>query len=476
MDRRFVPGFLGNVVAGRVANRLDLQGANFVVDAACAASLAALDAGVRQLRSRDADVALVGAVDGNNNAVSFMAFAKTHALSPRGRSRPFDDSADGISLGEGVAVLALKRLCDAERDGDRIRAVVKGVGSSSDGRNRSMTAPHPQGQLTALRRAYEDAGVDPTTVGLIEAHGTGTAVGDKSEIESLNLAFENSDMASQSCAIGSVKSMIGHTKVTAGLAGLIKGILALEHHVLPPTIGVETPNSRVDFTKSPFFINTETRPWLNSDKGHPRRCGVSAFGFGGANYHVVLEEYRNGYRDADALDLGPRDAELFAFRGPDRPHIEQALQRLLQDIEHPEHIELAELAYGLHTEQRQANGESGMAACRLSLLAASTSDLKQKLVLALELLRGGQAEFKHPTGVYFKEGAAAAGDMCFLFPGKGRNKSTCCGIWWWDGPNCTDCSSGPMRFSPNICRKRCPGSSIRFRRSAMTSGRASRAR
>ena len=423
-----LPGILGNVVAGRVANRLDLQGSNFVVDAACAASLAALDAGVRQLRSRDADVALVGAIDGNNNSAAFMAFAKTHALSPRGRCRPFDDSADGISLGEGVAVLALKRLCDAERDGDRIRAVVKGVGSSSDGRNRSMTAPHPQGQVTALQRAYEDASVDPATIGLIEAHGTGTAVGDRSEIESLNLAFEDSGMAPQSCAIGSVKSMIGHTKITAGLAGVIKGVLALEHHVLPPTIGVEKPNSLVDFTKTPFFINTETRPWLDSGKGHPRRCGVSAFGFGGSNFHAVLEEYRDGYRDSDALDIGPRDAELFAFRGPNRPHIEQALQRLLQDIEHPEQTDLAQLAYSLHMEQRkdleqrQANVESGMGVCRLTLLAASISDLKQKLALALDLLRGEQAEFKHPTGVYYKEGAAAAGDMCFLFPGQGSQQ------------------------------------------------------
>ncbi|PPD04741.1 MAG: erythronolide synthase, partial [Methylocystis sp.] len=180
------PGFLGNVVAGRVANRLDLRGANFTVDAACASSLAALDVGIRQLRSGDADIALVGAVDGTNGPVSFMSFAQTHALSPRGRCRPFDDSADGIAIGEGVCAVVLKRLADAERDGDRIYSVIKGIGSSSDGHNRSLTAPHPEGQVLALERAYADAGVDPSSVTLIEAHGTGTSVGDKSEIGALN--------------------------------------------------------------------------------------------------------------------------------------------------------------------------------------------------------------------------------------------------------------------------------------------------
>ncbi|HVK54131.1 MAG TPA: beta-ketoacyl synthase N-terminal-like domain-containing protein, partial [Burkholderiales bacterium] len=348
------PGFLGNVVAGRVANRLDLRGPNFSVDAACAASLAALDVGIKQLRSHDADVALVGAVDGSNNPVAFMSFAQTHALSPRGRCRPFDDSADGIAISEGVGVLVLKRLADAERDGDRIHALIKGIGSSSDGRNRSLTAPHPQGQVNALKRAYADAGLDPATVGLIEAHGTGTALGDKSEIESLNIAFRESSMAAQACAIGSVKSMIGHTKMTAGLAALIKSTLALSHRVLPPTLGVDTPNTRIDFKTSPFYINTETRPWLANSHGHPRRCGVSAFGFGGANFHTILEEYTGGYRGSDALDLNPRDAEIFVFSGAIKTEIEKAVRRLLHGLEHPQQIDLAQLAYSQHRDEQRS--------------------------------------------------------------------------------------------------------------------------
>ncbi len=417
------PGFLGNVVAGRVANRLNLGGTNFAVDAACASSLAALDVGIRQLRSGDADVALVGAIDGTNNAVAFMAFAQTHALSPRGRCRPFDDSADGIAIGEGVASLVLKRLSDAERDGDRIYAVIKGIGGSSDGRNRSLTAPHPQGQVRALKRAYEDAGVDLATVGLIEAHGTGTAVGDKSEIESLNVAFGNADSATQNCAVGSVKSMIGHTKVTAGLASVVKTALALKHRVLPPTLGVEVPNSRVDFTRTPFYINTEARPWLSGLEGHPRRAGVSAFGFGGTNFHTVLEEYTGGYRDEDSVDLNPRDAEPFVWHGSERSRIVQAIEDLLRGIEHPEYLNLAQLAYSVHREQhRAAGGDAGVPVCRLALLATSVGDLRQKLELALRELRGSdKTEFKYPQGLSYREGAPA-GKLCFVFPGQGSQK------------------------------------------------------
>lgn len=415
------PGFLGNVVAGRVANRLDLQGTNFVVDAACASSLAALDVGIKQLRNRDADVALIGAIDGTNNAVAFMAFAQTHALSPRGRCRPFDHSADGIAIGEGVAALVLKRQSDAERDGDRIHALIKGTGSSSDGRNRSLTAPHPQGQVKALERAYEDARVDPATVELIEAHGTGTAVGDKSEIESLNLAFGGSAAARQYCAVGSVKSTIGHTKVTAGLAGVIKSILALKHRVLPPTLGVDRPNSQVDFSQTPFYISTETRPWFTTREGQPRRSGVSAFGFGGTNFHTVLEEYNGAYRDSDALDLTPRAAEVFTFVGSSRAEISQSAGRLMQGLTHPDAIDLAQLGYSLYREQLRGRTINGARMCRLALLATSVPDLKQKLDLVLDQLRD-KAEIKHPQGVYYRESVALAGGVCCLFPGQGSQR------------------------------------------------------
>src|SRR5262249_3445839 len=187
----------------------------------CASSLAALHSGMEQLRSGTSDLVLVGGADLTNNAFCYMSFAKTYALSPRGRSRPFDDSADGIGLGEGVAAILLKRLADAERDGDRIYAVIKGIGASGDGKVRTLTAPSPRGQALALERAYEDADVPPPTVSLIEAHGTGTPVGDSSELTSLQTLYSRYRNGHASTAIGSVKSMIGHTKTVAGLAGMI---------------------------------------------------------------------------------------------------------------------------------------------------------------------------------------------------------------------------------------------------------------
>ena len=193
-------GYLPNVIAGRVSNRLNLRGANFAVDAACAASLAAVHAAVQELRTHSCDVAVAGAADGTNNPFAFMSFAKTHALTSSGQPRPFDDSADGIALGEGVAALVLKRLVDAEREGDQIYAVIKGIGTSSDGRNRSLTAPHPEGQMSALERAYEDAGFDPKTVSLVEAHGTGTAVGDRIEIEALQRSFRRTEPPGKAAA------------------------------------------------------------------------------------------------------------------------------------------------------------------------------------------------------------------------------------------------------------------------------------
>ncbi|WP_029651496.1 type I polyketide synthase [Methylocystis sp. SB2] len=417
------PGFLGNVVAGRVANRLDLRGANFTVDAACASSLAALDVGIRQLRSGDADIALVGAVDGTNGPVSFMSFAQTHALSPRGRCRPFDDSADGIAIGEGVCAVVLKRLADAERDGDRIYSVIKGIGSSSDGHNRSLTAPHPEGQVLALERAYADAGVDPSSVTLIEAHGTGTSVGDKSEIGALNIVFGSASGTPQRCAVGSVKSMIGHTKVAAGLAALIKASLALKHRVLPPTIGVEKPVSGVDFAKSPFYINTEIRPWLGAGDSAPRRCGVSAFGFGGTNFHTVLEEYRGDFRASDAQDLNPRAAEIFAFSRSSVEAVEDAARTLLQGVEQTQELDLAQLAYSASLDDARLRPKNGGQIVQLAIVANSVADLKGKLEFFLRSHQG-KATLSAPSGIYYRnlQHRADSGAVCFLFPGQGSQQ------------------------------------------------------
>ncbi|MBP6802786.1 MAG: SDR family NAD(P)-dependent oxidoreductase [Chloroflexi bacterium] len=297
IDQRFpaitedtMPGELPNVVSGRVANLLNLRGPNFITDAACASSFAALNAAIEMLTQHQVDAVIAGGVDRNMGAPIFVKFCKIGALSATG-SRPFGDGADGFVMGEGSGAFLLKRLADAERSGDKIYAVIRGVGGSSDGKGKGITAPNPVGQQLAIERAWEIAGLDPATATLVEAHGTSTRVGDVVEVESLAKVFGGA--ARQSIAIGSAKSNIGHLKAGAGAAGLLKATLALHHKILPPTLNAERPNPNIDFSRTPFYPNHNTREWPQPN-GAPRRCGVSAYGFGGTNFHVVLEEHIPG--------------------------------------------------------------------------------------------------------------------------------------------------------------------------------------
>ncbi|MDD2388330.1 MAG: SDR family NAD(P)-dependent oxidoreductase, partial [Desulfobacterales bacterium] len=286
------PGLLGNVVAGRISNRLDLGGTNCVIDAACASSLSATHLGIQELISGRSDLIVTGGVDTLNDIFMHMCFAKTSVLSVTGDIRPFSKHADGTVLGEGVGIILLKRLEDAEADGDKIYSVIRSIGSSSDGRAQSVYAPRAEGQIKSLRMAYENAGISPDTVELLEAHGTGTRVGDQVEVQALKQLIGETDKSGKRCALGSVKSMIGHTKACAGTAGLIKTALSMYNKILPPTIKVEEPDPKLQLDDSFFYLNTRIRPWF-SRKEHPRRAGVSAFGFGGSNFHVVLEEYQH---------------------------------------------------------------------------------------------------------------------------------------------------------------------------------------
>ncbi|OHV58736.1 polyketide synthase [Pseudofrankia sp. BMG5.36] len=306
-------GLLSNIIASRVSNRLDLGGPAYVVDAACASSLTALDAACRELRHGGADIMICGGADLHNGIFDYLMFSSVGALSPTGRARPFAADADGTTLGEGVACVVLKRLADAERDGDRIYAVVRAVGSASDGRSLGLTAPRPEGQRRALDRAYRVAGVSPADVGLVEAHGTGTAVGDRAELETLTAVFTEAGAARGACALGSVKSQIGHTKTAAGLAAVVKTSLALHHGVLPPTLHVDKPNPGWDPDVSPFVLSGAARPWARP--AGERVAGVSAFGFGGVNYHAVLSGHAGSISARHALDKWP--AELLVFRGTD---------------------------------------------------------------------------------------------------------------------------------------------------------------
>ncbi|PMB39153.1 beta-ketoacyl synthase, partial [Fischerella thermalis CCMEE 5319] len=408
------PGMLANIVAGRIANRLDLGGMNCVVDAACASSLGALAMSISELIEHRADMMLTGGVDTDNSIVAYMCFSKTPAVSPSQNPKPFDAQSDGMMLAEGIGMLVLKRLEDAIRDNDRIYAVIKGIGTSSDGRYKSIYAPRPEGQVKALHRAYEDAGFSPTSVGLIEAHGTGTMVGDPAEVTALKEVFGENNCKKQHIALGSVKSQIGHAKAAAGAASLIKTALALHHKVLPATINVTKPHPKLGLENSPLYLNTETRPWIRSQAEVPRRAGVSSFGFGGTNYHVVLEEYSSEHDRPYRLHHTPQSVLLFASTP------EQLLTRC------------QEILHQLQSPERERHYAELIAACtsleipatnaRVGFVAESLTEAYKALQICIDLLtQKPQAEsWDHPQGIYYrKAGMATAGKVVALFSGQG---------------------------------------------------------
>ncbi|HTY20647.1 MAG TPA: beta-ketoacyl synthase N-terminal-like domain-containing protein, partial [Geobacteraceae bacterium] len=315
------PGLLGNVVAGRISKHFDLGGTNCVVDAACASSFSALHLAAMELSTGKSDMVVTGGIDTFNSIFMYMCFSKTPALSPTGDAKPFDTSGDGTILGEGVGVLVIKRLSDAERDNNKIYAVIRAIGSSSDGKGEAIYAPCASGQKKALLDAYDQAGISPSSIELLEAHGTGTKVGDAVEVSALREVYGESDVPW--CCVGSVKSQIGHTKAAAGAAGLIKASLALHHKVIPPTIKVAKPLEEITTGHTPFYLTTEKRPWLPSARG-PRRAAVSAFGFGGSNFHVVLEEYRP---DEEKVDWDG-NTQIMAFSGADTSELLSALDTI----------------------------------------------------------------------------------------------------------------------------------------------------
>ncbi|MFE3578859.1 beta-ketoacyl synthase N-terminal-like domain-containing protein, partial [Streptomyces vinaceus] len=390
------PGMLGNVVAGRIANRFDLGGTNCTVDAACASALAAVKLAVSELVEGRADLMITGGCDAENTILMYMCFSKTPAFSKTQMIRPFDESADGTLIGEGIGMLALKRLADAERDGDRIYSVLRGIGTSSDGRFKSIYAPRAQGQQLALRRAYEDADVAPGSVELFEAHGTGTAVGDHTELSALGSFVAEEQDERGYAAIGSVKSQIGHTKAAAGAAGLIKLALSLHQKILPPTINVEKPSKSVDPEQTPFYVNSQARPWIADPGRDKRRAAVSSFGFGGTNFHMVLEEHDA----AGGKVLGPV-ARTGLWHAADA----EALARRL--------------------EQGAAADPLGWVPAgdaRIGIVARSDEEFDALRSTAVGLLRAkpGADAWQHPKGITYRRSALPAGSKAAaLFAGQG---------------------------------------------------------
>ncbi|WP_405626165.1 beta-ketoacyl synthase N-terminal-like domain-containing protein [Streptomyces sp. NBC_00016] len=281
-------GLVPNLAASRIANRLDLRGPAYTVDAACASSLVAVDQAVAELGSGRCDLMLAGGVHHCHDITLWSVFSQLRALSPSQRSRPFHRDADGILIGEGTGVVVLKRLADAERDGDRIYAVIRGTGVASDGRAAGLVNPDPGGQAQAVRQAWRAAGLDPAepgSIGLLEAHGTATPAGDEAELTTLAEVFGPGE---GEAVLGSVKSMIGHTMPAAGVAGLVKAALALHHGMLLPTLHCDDPHPALARTR--FRTLEKAADWETTERQPVRRAAVNAFGFGGINAHVVLEE------------------------------------------------------------------------------------------------------------------------------------------------------------------------------------------
>lgn len=392
------PGYIPNVVAGRIANRFDLGGTSCSVDAACGASLGAVKFAVDELVSGNMDIMLCGGANLDNSPVSYLSFTKTPACSKTGKIRPFDANADGMIIGDGVGIMVLKRLSDAERDGDKIYAVICGSGSSSDGRAKSIYAPSQEGQVRALKRAYENSQIDMDTIGLLEAHGTGTAAGDACEVGSVITAFPKSDK--RKTVIGSVKSQVGHMRLAAGIAGCMKVALALHHKVLPNSINMETPNPAL--LDSRLTVLKKSQPWIINEAQPVRRAGASAFGFGGTNFHVVLEEYQSEQKGTYRVGSSPIGV---LFTADSKEVLTAKIEALASNPE------------AFYTEEyRYENAGSGQ--FRLAFVAKTPAEVTEKCAVAQELLKKNTAVAFTQKGITYSS-EQTTGKVTVLFPGQG---------------------------------------------------------
>ncbi|MES4905600.1 MULTISPECIES: beta-ketoacyl synthase N-terminal-like domain-containing protein [unclassified Streptomyces] len=307
--RRVGLGAGGASIANRVSYVCDFDGPSMMVDTACSSSLTTLHLAARALRAGEIDAALVGGVNLSLHPNKYLVLSQGEFLSAEGRCAAFGAGADGMVPGEGVGVLFLKRLRDAERDGDHIHGVIKGTAVNHGGKAGGFTVPSPRAQRQVITAALRDAGVDPRSVSYVEAHGTGTALGDPIEVAGLGEALGGPRRDGTSCALGSVKSNIGHCEAAAGIAGVTKVLLQLRHKELAPTLHATPLNPQLDLSGTPLEVNTELRPWRRpvvDGREQPLRAGVSSFGAGGSNAHVVLEEYRGDRtRPASPAPVGP---------------------------------------------------------------------------------------------------------------------------------------------------------------------------
>lgn len=358
-------GNSGSILASRISYLLDLRGPSLSIDTACSSSLVALAQACESLNNRTCDMALAGGVCVLVGPNMFIDTSKVSMLSADGRCFSFDERANGFVPGEGVGAVLLKRLSDAERDGDPIHAVIRGWGTNQDGRTNGITAPNPKAQTALLKDVYDRFEINPASIGLIECHGTGTPLGDPIEVEGLNDAFADVPRETR-CTIGSVKSNIGHLLASAGIAGVLKAQLALENREIPPSINLEKLNSHIPFDKSPFTVSRDLKEWGQVGNS-PRRAGVSSFGFSGTNAHVVLEEYQNSRVVAE--NFGPL---IFILSAQNTGGLTDYAAEMERFVSSNPDLDLAALATTLQTG-RATFGE------RLAFVFSNRDDLLRKL-------------------------------------------------------------------------------------------------
>jgi len=426
-----MPGNLLNMAAAVVAQTWDLRGPALSIDAACSSALVAAQQAIVNLRGGQIDLAIAGGVYLNLLPDNLVCFSRIGAISRTGECRPFDAAADGFLMGEGAGAVILKRLDDALRDGDRVYAIVRGASANNDGRSEGPMTPRQGGQLEALRMAYRDAGVAPTSIGFVEAHGTATTVGDVVEVGALRTLFDEAGWSTRKgarTALGSVKANIGHTMSASGIAGLIKTALALHHRKLPPQPGVAEENPKLELAAGPFFLPKTELAW-ESD-GQPRRAGVSSFGFGGTNAHLVLEEAREPAAPRRRLPA-PRKAraELFMLAGA-RASVVSRFGRLIAAALPGLRREGRTLADVAYTLSQRAHGDA-----RLAIAADSFDVLSERLLACADELdeRGDGApdpmappDVSPPVqlvpGAVFAQGPFENRKVALLFPGQGAQK------------------------------------------------------
>ena len=310
----------------RVSYKLNLRGPSITIQTGCSTSLVAIHLACQSLLGYQCDMALAGGVSVQVPARTGYLYQSGGLTSPDGHCRAFDAKAEGTLFGSGAGVVVLKRLSDALADHDSIYAVIKGSAVNNDGNLKvGYTAPSVAGQASVIRSAHALAGTDPESIGYVECHGTGTVLGDPIEIQALTDAFTNRTQAKAICAVGSVKTNVGHLDAAAGIAGFLKAVLALKHKALPPSLHFESPNPRIEFDKSPFRVNSKFSPWVT--EGAPRRAAVSSFGIGGTNAHIILQE-----APIPAGAQPSREYKLLLLSARTKNALEQQTMNLARDL------------------------------------------------------------------------------------------------------------------------------------------------